>query len=202
MPFWLKVSIALKIGFERRRCESCFHSLCMRIVSIQNHWAWASCQIRKIAGCACAGNDGNVFPPPRVSDPDMHYGTCVTHVPWCMPGSLTSGFIGSRRRGKRSRHSRRMRNHNFTYLTRGPLSGTCQLQTNQRVADAWAFSEFVAKIDPCVAISTVDSNQPDDLRWSAYQDWSGRNSQIGNFEVNARKSHPNTPNCHYWTAVF
>ena len=21
--------------------------------------------------------------PPRVSDPDMHQGTCVTHVPWC-----------------------------------------------------------------------------------------------------------------------
>ena len=23
---------------------------------------WASCQIRKSAGCACAGNAGNVFP--------------------------------------------------------------------------------------------------------------------------------------------
>ena len=59
--------------------------------------AWASCQIRKIAGCACAGNAGNVFPThrlqrkPLVSDPDMHHGTCVTHVPWCMSGSLTCG---------------------------------------------------------------------------------------------------------------
>ena len=26
---------------------------------------------------------------PLVSDPGMHRGTCVTHVPWCMPGSLT-----------------------------------------------------------------------------------------------------------------
>ena len=26
------------------------------------HVPWASCQIRKIAGCACAGNAGNVFP--------------------------------------------------------------------------------------------------------------------------------------------
>ena len=26
-----------------------------------------------------------------VSDPGMHYGTCVTHVPWCMSGSLTCG---------------------------------------------------------------------------------------------------------------
>ena len=28
---------------------------------------------------------------PLISDPDMHHGTCVTHVPWCMSGSLTSG---------------------------------------------------------------------------------------------------------------
>ena len=59
--------------------------------------SWASYQIRKIAGCACAGNAGNVFPrrrfqrKPIVSDPGMHHGTCVTHVPWCMSGSLTCG---------------------------------------------------------------------------------------------------------------
>ena len=28
---------------------------------------------------------------PLVSDPIMHHGTCVTHVPWCISGSLTSG---------------------------------------------------------------------------------------------------------------
>ena len=59
--------------------------------------SWASYEIRKIAGCACAGNAGNVFPrhrlqrKPLVSNPDMHHGTCVTHVPWCMSGSLTRG---------------------------------------------------------------------------------------------------------------
>ena len=58
---------------------------------------WASYQIRKIAGCSCVGNAGNVFPTrqlqrkPLVSDPDIHHGTCVTHVPWCMSGSLTCG---------------------------------------------------------------------------------------------------------------
>ena len=26
-----------------------------------------------------------------VSDPGMHQGTCVMHVPWCMPGSITRG---------------------------------------------------------------------------------------------------------------
>ena len=30
---------------------------------------------------------------PRVRDPDMHHGTCVTYVSWCMTGSLTSGFF-------------------------------------------------------------------------------------------------------------
>ena len=63
----------------------------------QGNMPWASCQIRKIAGCACAGNVGNVFPrrrfqrKPLVSDPGMHHGTCVTHVPWCMSGSRTCG---------------------------------------------------------------------------------------------------------------
>ena len=58
---------------------------------------WASYQMRKIAGCACAGNVGNVFTRHRlqrkslVSDPGLHHGTCVTHVPWCMSGSLTRG---------------------------------------------------------------------------------------------------------------
>ena len=26
---------------------------------------------------------------PLVSDPGMHHDTCITHVPWCMSGSLT-----------------------------------------------------------------------------------------------------------------
>ena len=46
------------------------------------------------------GMPGPVFPPPRVSVPDMHHGTCVTHVPWCMPWSLNSGFLSSWRAGK------------------------------------------------------------------------------------------------------
>ena len=82
---------------------------------------WASCKIREIAGCACAGNAGNVSPPPRVSDPDMHHGTCVTHVPWCMPGSLTNGFIWSRWRGKSSRNSRCMRNPHLYVSGKRPM---------------------------------------------------------------------------------
>ena len=62
-------------------------------VAVSNGGAWASCQISKIAGCAGTGNAGNVFPSPWDSDADMHQGKCLTHVPWCMPGSLTSGFL-------------------------------------------------------------------------------------------------------------
>ena len=62
--------------------------------------SWASCQIRKIAGTHAPGMPGTFSPSPQVSDPDMHRGTCGTHVPWCMPGSLTSGFLWNRRRGK------------------------------------------------------------------------------------------------------
>ena len=64
----------------------------------------------KLRVAHAAGMHFNVSPPPRVSDPDMHHGTCVTHVPWCMRGSLYSGFVLSWWRGKRSRHSRRMHN--------------------------------------------------------------------------------------------
>ena len=55
------------------------------------------------------------FPPvpPRISDPDMNHGACVTHVSWCVPGSLTSRFLWSRWRGKLSRHSRCMCNPQF-----------------------------------------------------------------------------------------
>ena len=42
---------------------------------------WASCQIREIAGAHAPGMPGTFSPPPQVRDPDMHHGTCVTHVP-------------------------------------------------------------------------------------------------------------------------
>ena len=73
------------------------HQSCGKCVYVMNV-SWASCQIRKIAGAHAPGMPGTFSPSPRVNDPDMHHGTCVTHVPWCMPGSLTSGFLWNRRR--------------------------------------------------------------------------------------------------------
>ena len=60
----------------------------------------------------------------RVSDPDMHHGTCVTHVPWCMSGSVTRSFLWSRWWGKLCRHSRRMRNLQFYVSGKRPI-GHC-----------------------------------------------------------------------------
>ena len=43
------------------------------------------------------GMPGTFSPPPRVGDPGMHHGTCVT---WCMPGSQDSVFLWIRWRKK------------------------------------------------------------------------------------------------------
>ena len=67
------------------------------------------------------GMPGTFSLPPQVSNPNMHHGMCVTHVPWCMSGLLTSGFLWSRWRGKRSRHSRRMHNPQFYVSGKRPI---------------------------------------------------------------------------------
>ena len=94
--------------------QCCFYVTMIVIASMQR----VSCQIRKIAGCACAGK----FPATAgfFSDYDMHDGTCVTHVPWCMPGSLTRGFLevgcGENIPGIPDACA----THNLTCLARGP----------------------------------------------------------------------------------
>ena len=54
------------------------------------------------------GISGTFSPPQRVGDPDM-------------PESLTSGFLWNLWRGKRSRHSRRMRNLQFYVSGKRPI---------------------------------------------------------------------------------
>ena len=62
---------------------------------------------------------------PLVSDPGMHHGTCVTHVLWCISGSLTRGggenvpvIPGT------------CATRNFAYLTRGPCWRTIYFMTH------------------------------------------------------------------------
>ena len=74
------------------------------------------------------------FPPTRINDPDMHHATCVTHVQWCIPGSLISGFLWSRWRGKRSRHARRMRNPHFYVSGKRPMD-VCFLGPEQHITN-------------------------------------------------------------------
>ena len=82
------------------------------------------------------GMPGTFSPPPRVSDPDMHHGTCETHVTWCIPGSLTIGFLWNRRRGKLSRNSRHMRNPQFYVSGKRPMRKTTRYSSALRFG-AW-----------------------------------------------------------------
>ena len=85
----------------------------------------------KLSAAHAPGMLGTFSPPPRVGDPGMHHGTCVTHVPWCMPGSLSSGFLWSRWWGKRSRHSRRMRNPQLYVSGKRPMASLCSVRPDQ-----------------------------------------------------------------------
>ena len=103
--------------------------------------AWASYQICKTVGCACTGNVGNNFlykiPVPRRPCPAGNSMRFLRHcglaIPTCiterarrtcrdtLPGSLTSGFLWSRWRRKRSRHSGCMRNPQFYVSGKRPV---------------------------------------------------------------------------------
>ena len=105
-------------------------------------FTWASCQIRKIAGTHAPGMPETFFLPPRVSDPDMHDGTCVTHVPSCMTGSLTSSFLWSRLRGINVPGiPGACATRNFTYLARAPCP-----QWYESVAVTWLKCNVADKI--------------------------------------------------------
>ena len=117
------------LSLERLCCTKTIESeqfiltTCLIAYSSLKHWhitPWASLQIRNIADCASARNAWNVLPTsdlkgnPLVSDPGMHHGTFVTHVPWCMSGSLT------RSGGKRFFDiPGTCATRNFMYLARG-----------------------------------------------------------------------------------
>ena len=85
-------------------------------------WVWASYQIYKIAGCVqCMRQEcqerflrHQLQAKPLVSDPSIHHGTCVMHVPLCMSESPTCGG------GENATVNGVCAICNFTYLVRGP----------------------------------------------------------------------------------
>ena len=93
------------------------------------------------------------FPPPwRVSDPDMHHGTCVTHMPWCMPGSLTSGLfeIGGEESfpGIPGACTSRI----FTYLVKGPCN---VIAPHQNAKGSWCHCALKIKPCNCYIVNTM-----------------------------------------------
>ena len=74
---------------------------------------WTSYQISKIAGCACAGNAGNVFPntdfKETASQRSRHASRHVRHAHTVMHVGIANPWW----RGKGSQHYRRMRNPHF-----------------------------------------------------------------------------------------
>ena len=86
--------------------------------------------------------------PLRVTNPDMHHGTCVTHVLWCMPGSLTSRLFWSQWQGKRSQHPQHMRNPQF-YVSKCPFLQYLRGQNK--------LSEATAKVTHRKLLSLKDS---------------------------------------------
>ena len=94
----------------------CLCHVNIRVVRTVYHRPHTRCA--KLRVVYAPGMSGTFSVPPRVSDPDIHQGT---HVPWCLPGSLTSDFLWSQWRGKRSRHSRCMRKQQFSVFGKRPI---------------------------------------------------------------------------------
>ena len=123
--FLKEIKLLLPSLLRSGACDQCSESFGLRPADVHFLIALSSvhgtlARYVKLRVVHAPGMPGTFSPPPRVSDPDKHHGTCVTHVLWCMRGWLTSGFLWSRWRGKRSRHSRCM--HNSQVYLSGKMS--------------------------------------------------------------------------------
>ena len=96
------------------------HAMCEKGVEREPKVYMPLARYIKLQVAHAPGMLGTFFPPPRVSDPDMHHDTCVTHVPWCMPRSLTNAFVWSRWRENVPGIPGACATRNFTYLNKGP----------------------------------------------------------------------------------
>ena len=131
----------LKIYFNSNFLVICFSSHNLQHVSVALSKAWWWSKVSDIICChgpftryvkwRMRRECRERFPrhrlqrKPLVSYPGMHHGTCVTHVPWCMSGSLNHGGAENVP-GIPGAYA----TLNFTYLVRGPLSHS---QLNRRL---------------------------------------------------------------------
>ena len=124
-PYWttcLKANGARNVCSDKKKMINASRG----VLALTVHWHLT--RYAKLPVAHAPGMLGTFFPSWTrkllVSDPDMHHGTCVTHVPWCMLGSLTRddgenvlGIPGA------------CATRNVAYLVRGPwiylTSNTC-----------------------------------------------------------------------------
>ena len=90
---------------------------------------WAFCQIIKLWVAHAPRMPGTFFPPPCVSEPNIHHDTCVKHVPWFMPGLLTCGFLWSWWWENVPSIASACATRNFAYLVRGAYSPAHRLSS-------------------------------------------------------------------------
>ena len=149
----------------------------------------------KLRFALAPGMPGTFSPAPWVSDPGMHHGTCVTHVPWCMPGSLTSDFLWRRRCEKRSQHSRRIRKPQFYVSGKRPmtLDAITELIVNPGLDNGLSHCrcQFITRTNSyLLSIAPYLCNN---CQW---------NSRIKNMKKSSATCQPSRPQCVEWKCVL
>ena len=161
-------------------CSPCYHWTTLYNAYYLNHGP-----LIRYVKLRVAHAPGIFSPPPRVSDPDMHHGTCGTHVPWCMLISRTSGFFevcGGENFFFEIPGACATRN--FTYLVRGPwipVDVSCGLNLISTLSMGWSggnlasavqFQEagplLVARLLPSQVPLTSNHQPP---RWQGPMGW-------------------------------
>ena len=100
-----------------------------------------------------------------ISDPGMHDGTCVTHVPWCMPGSLTRGG-GKNVLGIPGTCA----SLNFTYLVRGPWRGYLRSITSLFICSTTLIASKADKVGVVIAqVSVAATKQHTGTHFTSYE---------------------------------
>ena len=93
---------------------SSWYTACEGMGLLPDTW---NCGLRMFRECRERYPRQRLQKKPLVSDPSMHHGTCDTHVPCCMSGSLNRGGGENFPDIPSARTTR-----NLTYLARGPLT--------------------------------------------------------------------------------
>ena len=112
----------------------------------QHHGAWASYQIRKIAGCACAGNAGIVFTlPPTLMETISLRSRHAARLVRDARAVMHVGIAYPRWWGKRSRHSRRKRNQQFYVSGKRRMFLNFTGQYGETIMNYWPLRDWILR---------------------------------------------------------